>query len=283
MIDEFDGGRLERRRAFLESRATAHLRAEVDHRWHFAAAATLLRDAAAVALILDDIGGARDLLRKSGNLFLELGYAGGLQLFYIAGTLDSEESDIQNRIDTFARAFAEHRGDREVQPAGADHRVPVFKYQSFRPPQLLRAYQGLAGRRSEDETRIGLRNAIREALRVNATMPVGLARTTLATYVATFDRLAKRDAEARDAPSVRLEMVLGSLAQQREELFVAARLDRFHWQALLRPAELIDFDLLALLLAGVRRGKASALIAKAFADRDAITALPQVLANALND
>jgi hypothetical protein len=63
MIGEFDQERLERRRVFLESRAKAHLAADTNRCWHLAAAATLSRDAAAVALILGDIAGARDLLR----------------------------------------------------------------------------------------------------------------------------------------------------------------------------------------------------------------------------
>jgi hypothetical protein len=128
-----------------------------------------------------------------------------------------------------------------------------------------------------------LRGAIRETLNINMTMPVGVTRTTLGTYLATFDWLANRDAQAMETRPGGVERVLSALAQRREELLLAARRDRFHWKALLRPAELVDFDLLALLLAGVRRGQASAMIASAFADRDAITALPQALADALNE
>src|SRR5258707_701292 len=107
MIDEFDQGRLERRRAFLEIRAKAHLTDEADRSWHHAAAATLLRDAAAVAFIAGDIDGGRHLLRQSGNLFFGLGLAGGLQLLFIAGVLDTDENEARTRINSFGRAFAD--------------------------------------------------------------------------------------------------------------------------------------------------------------------------------
>jgi hypothetical protein len=281
MIDDFDQGRLERRRVFLESRANFHLTRETDRRWHVAAAATLLRDAAAVALISNDISGGRTLLRTSGDLLLGLGLVGGLQLLYLAGTLDFEEGYSQERIDQFQRAYNYRTGHPEVQSISPDS-LPSFDDESFRPPQLLRVYQALAGRRGNDEKWFALRNAIRDTLALNATMPVGPARTTLAIYLAAFDQLANRDSPSIQTLPRGVSQVLSSLAQRREELLIAARRDRFHWKALLRPAELVDFDLLALLIAGVRRGQASAMIETAFEGRDAMTALPQALATALS-
>jgi hypothetical protein len=279
MIEEFDQDRLKRRRAFLEIRAKAHLTAEGDHRWHYAASATLLRDAAAVAFIVGDIVGGRSLLRQSGNLFFDLGFAGGLQLLYISGALEADENEALNLIRRFDRAFSERI--RPIERAGVPpEKASSFDDESFLSPQLLRTYQALAGRRSDDEEWFGLRRAIHEALNVNAAMPVGAARTPLATYLMTFDQLARRDGAGTFAPSW-LRQTLNALAQRREELLMAARRDRFHWKAMLRPAELVDFDLLALLLAGVRRGKRSRLIATAFAARDPMTALPHTLAQAL--
>jgi hypothetical protein len=109
-------------------------------------------------------------------------------------------------------------------------------------------------------------------------MPVGAARVPLAAYLATFDHLANRDVKV--SPPGGTEQVLESMAQRREELLKVARQDSFHWNALARPAELIDFDLLALLLAGMKRG-ASPLPAQDFASRDALTELPFRLAEIL--
>ena len=282
MIEEFGKAKLERRRVFLQRRARAHLMAEGNTRWHLSAAATLLRDAAAVALILDDFGSARSLLQESGDRFLELGLPGGLQLLYIAGSIDKVKGGAEGPVERFAMAFAEHAQPRERSATAPEIEFGFADY-SFQPPQLLRAYQALAGRRANDDEQRTLRDTIRQTLNVNATMPVGPTRTTAASYLAAFDLLAKREhIEIEELPGG-VEQFLTSLVQRRDELLAAARRDRFHWKALLRPAELVDFDLLALLLVGVRRGQASKLIASVFAGRDATTALPQNLALAMND
>jgi hypothetical protein len=49
----------------------------------------------------------------------------------------------------------------------------------------------------------------------------------------------------------------------------------------LRPAELIDFDLLAMCVAGRRGGRNFSLVSSAFAERDPLTALPERLATEL--
>ncbi|WP_156526855.1 hypothetical protein [Bradyrhizobium sp.] len=278
MIEEFDLIRLERQRAFLEIRAKTHLNSEINRQWHQCAAATLLRDAGAVAFIIGDIDGGRLLLRQSGALFFEIGFAGGLQLLYIAGALDTNENEARSRVDKFETAF--YLRDR---PSGQPSIHLEFRFDeaSFRPPQLLRIYQALAGRLSEDEKWSDLRGTIYSSLMVNSTMPVGATRIPISAYLSAYDQVAKRVPEAKTVATRSLKRVLGSLVERREELIMAARRDRFHWKALLRPAELIDFDLLALLVAGTRRGKRSKLIASVFTARDPITALPQTLAKEL--
>jgi hypothetical protein len=278
MIEEFDRDQLQRRRTFLETRAKNHTVAEIDRRWHSAAAATLFRDAAAVAFIIGDIEGGRSLLRQSGNLFWELGFVGGIQLLYISGSLDKDSDEARDRINSFDRAFAER--SPEVEPQVISSEVK-FQEDSFRPPQLLRIYQALAGRLSDDEEWFRLRREIQQVLNVNSTMPVGTTRIPVIAYLQVYDQFARRELNVGAAKAHMLKQVLVSFVQRREEVLTAARLDRFHWKALLRPAELIDFDLLALLLAGTRRGKRSKLIASAFATRDALTSLPQTLAKAL--
>jgi len=59
-------------------------------------------------------------------------------------------------------------------------------------------------------------------------MPVGPTRITLATYLSTFDWLAKREAQAVGGQPDGGVRVLSALAQRREELLMAARRDRFH-------------------------------------------------------
>jgi hypothetical protein len=279
VIEEFDQDLLHRRRSFLETRAKAHLTIETDRQWHHAAAATLLRDAAAVAFIIGDNAGGRSLLQSSGDLFFRMGFAGGLQLLYIAHALDANDAGTLDRIENFHRAFNKHieNGHRDAESQDAKFQ---FSDDSFHPAQLLRAYQALTGWISEDDKWLTLRREMYDMLSVNATMPVGTARTPLAIYLQTYEQLARQEVQAAKEPSGMLKQVLNSLVQRREELLVAARRDRFHWKALLRPAELVDFDLLSLVLVGVRRGH-TRLITRAFSKRDAIIALPLTLAKAL--
>ncbi|MGY4572147.1 hypothetical protein [Bradyrhizobium sp. USDA 3256] len=276
MIEDFDQEQLHRRRSFLERRAEAHFNATSGLAWHQAAGATLLRDAAAVALIAGDTDSGRNLLRKSGGLFFRLGLVGGLQQLYIAGNLDDDEGEAVARIASFNEAFL--RRELHQEQTKSDFR---FDEESFRPPQLLRAYQGLAGRMPEDEEWSTLRQDVHQLLEVNATMPVGLTRTPLAIYLNLYDLLGKRGLQKVGLKSDRSRQVLGSIVQRREELLTAARRDSFHWKAMRRPAELIDFDLLALLLVAIRRGKRSKLVSSVFSKRDEVTALPYTVAKAL--
>ena len=186
------------------------------------------------------------------------------KLLFLAGTLDGKEDDIGQRIDTFAHEFFQRRERRERSQPSTERQ---FDDESFRPPQLLRTYQGLAGRRSDDPKRASLRRTIREILAVDASMPVGTTRTPAAIYLAMFDYLADRETEDANWPGG-FSQIIRSLAQRRAELLSVARRDRYHWKALLRPAELIDFDLLAMCVAGRRRGQNFSVVTSAFAERD---------------
>jgi hypothetical protein len=278
MIEEFGYERLQRRLEFLRSRAKAHRLSETDRQWHVAAAATLSRDAAAIAMMLDDIETARALLQDSGDLFLDLGFLGGLQLLYIAGDRKNRKGRVESELGRFANALHRRTERREGERFSGEAQFGLSE-ESFTPPQLLRIYQALAGGGPDDEHWYGLRKEIRKALELNAVMPVGPTRMTLASYLATLDQLTEVDPVA---PPGGVNETLRSLAHRRQELLSAARRDSFHWKALVRPAELIDFDLLALLLAGVRHGQASDAISAAFAGRDPMTALPKVLAESLS-
>lgn len=276
MINEFDSQRLLQRRHFLEDRASAHLETDGDRHWHRLAAATLLRDAAAVALLLDEFDDARVLLRKSGNQLLQLGLSGGLQLLFIAGAMEGDNGEITERVNLFARELIQ-REDPELAPRSPERQ---FDPVSFTSPQLLRTYQGLVGQRSD--TALRARQTIRTLLASNASMPVGTTRTPVAIYLTAFDYLAHDAADSTELP-LRPSQIIFSLAQRRAELLSIARMDRYHWKALLRPADMIDFDLLAMFVAGWRRQQNFKVVELAFAERDSFTELPAKLAIALNN
>jgi hypothetical protein len=238
----------------------------------------LLRDAAAVALLLDEFDSARALLRKSGSQLLQLGFSGALQLLLIADAVDAPGGETARQVDMFADELF-RQFSREV---GTKVRERKFNEESFTPPQLLRTYQGLAGRRAGDDDEYrDARQKIREILSTNASMPIGSTRTPMSIYLAVFDRLTDHETGDENLPGG-LPQIISSLAQRRAELLTIARRDRFHRKALLRPAELIDFDFLAMFVAGRRHGQNFDVVASVFAERDPLTALPLKLAVALS-
>jgi hypothetical protein len=78
---EFDPDRLLRQQEFLLDRAAAHDRHDGDRQvWHRACAATLRRDAAAIAILRNDRITATRLFAESGDAFAELGMFVGYSL-----------------------------------------------------------------------------------------------------------------------------------------------------------------------------------------------------------
>ena len=70
---------------FLVGRAEVHSGFRQQGYEHQAIAATAYRDAASIALLLEDADKARDLLQKAGNSFLKLGLIHGAVLLALSG------------------------------------------------------------------------------------------------------------------------------------------------------------------------------------------------------
>ncbi|WP_083101095.1 hypothetical protein [Pseudophaeobacter leonis] len=77
--------RLRNRLKFLVGRAEVHNEFRQKGYEHQAIAATAYRDAASIALLLEDADNARHLLQKAGNGFLELGLIHGAVLLALSG------------------------------------------------------------------------------------------------------------------------------------------------------------------------------------------------------
>src|ERR1043166_7920953 len=83
---EFESERLHRQEIFLRDRASAHDEIEDNNRiWHRACAATLIRDAAALALLRGDAPTATRLFRDAGHRFSDLGVFTGFSLLELSG------------------------------------------------------------------------------------------------------------------------------------------------------------------------------------------------------
>jgi len=227
MIEEFEPELLLRRRIFLEKRAEVHLLAEANVRWHRLVSATLFRDAAAIAFMAGDINDGRALLRRSGIYFFDAGFVAGLQLSYVAGALDEETNEATGQIGRFGRAFRRRAGSefQSAEPPLDTIGESQFDDESFRPSQLLRAYQAFAGRISNSDEVSWLLSKIHEVLVVSPTMPVGAARIPLQTYLAIFDQFSRRKTKS-SIESRSSKKILDAMVQRREELIAAVRRDR---------------------------------------------------------
>jgi len=225
-----------------------------------------------------DANDARQLLRESGFILIEHGVSGGFQLIFLASEL-SRDRVAQESPLAQAKVFQDEFRQRfSVQPS-QQTKDQQFSEMSFHPSQLLRVYQAMLGKSHFFGDDLEMRAGIREQLDVNGEMPVGSTRVNTATYVTLFESLTTDERLGRQRDWVR--RTLDSLAQRREELLDAARRDEYHWNAVLRPAELIDFDLVALFLAGFMRPAPRDFISSAFVKHDAWTALPYRAAQTL--
>jgi hypothetical protein len=241
---QLDPGRLSRRASFLIDRAKVHDdkaakagdRSLADR--HIACAATLRRDAGAIALLIGNVEKAMDLFRSAGRLWAELGLYSGYFLLALAG----DESNID--IGWIERSL-DPRFDGE--PPREEDSTRRYRGRSAQSPrQLLSLIEGLGMAVELKHRRLML--LARKRLRPSDGVLVGTSNLPIASYLRLFDEL--RGGET----SRSLHDSLLAITIQRQELIAAAQADEYHWRLTQRPAELIDFDLVALGIAAVNGG-----------------------------
>lgn len=241
---QLDPGRLSRRASFLIDRAKVHDdkaakagdRSLADR--HIACAATLRRDAGAIALLIGNVEKAMDLFRSAGRLWAELGLYSGYFLLALAG----DESNID--IGWIERSL-DPRFDGE--PPREEDSTRRYRDRSAQSPrQLLSLIEGLGMAVESKHRRLML--LARKRLRPSDGVLVGTSNLPIASYLRLFDEL--RGGETSQS----LHDSLLAITIQRQELIAAAQADEYHWRLTQRPAELIDFDLVALGIAAVNGG-----------------------------
>jgi hypothetical protein len=273
---ELDEARLERRLRFLNGRAAAHFAAE--NELGIACAATQLRDAGAISLILGDMSGARSYFVKAGKAFLSIGLPSGHLYLKMSAPAEFRElaaldEDLQEDL---VRGFApagEKQAHGEEAPRTAQARAR--RRDRLAPRQLLSLYQAAGGAAAQSDSTRSMVSLLRKRLYSGAMQVSGTA-IPLFAYLRDFDRLGNGDVEP-----ITLESLRG-IAIRRAELIDAARMDKYHWKMALRPTELIDFDLLAMGMAAVDGGeKSMAAVDRVFSNRSVVEILPFLLARDL--
>lgn len=240
-----DTERLFRRASFLIDRAEAHEEqaATADDRnladRHVACAATLRRDAGAIALLIGNVEGAVGLFRGAGQLWAKLGLYSGYFLLALA------DDDPSREIDWIERSLRWTLDEETPRESGVTRRYQ--QRSSHAPRQLLSLIEGLE--MADEREHRHLASLARERIQPNGGAPVGTSNLPIASYLRLFDELRRGEFSSRSRDNL-LAIVI-----QRQELIAAAQADRFRWRMAQRPAELIDFDLIALGIAAINGGQ----------------------------
>jgi hypothetical protein len=235
-----DPSRLKRRIGFLLDRATQHDEQAIElvgegGDLHRVCAATLRRDAAATAALLGEIDKAQDLFALAGRQWLGLGFYYGVFLLRLAGaSKDLMGIAEHGELEWIARSL-----EGESEPEDSSKR-PFERSARNVPRQLLSLVQAEVGIPSKTGSS---RGQARERLHAANALPVGGTAMPLRGYLKLLDALEQGDMGRTDRDRLLAQLV------QREEMIAAAREDHFHWRLARKPAEIIDFDFLALGLA----------------------------------
>lgn len=249
--DEFPPERLERRLDFLLGRAETHLKdlrkteGPAQDMLPRACAATLYRDAACVALLLERTREARIFLQLSGREFLSLGLPVGASLIALAG-----QRDAGGILDAHGDVLEGTR--QQWKPSDArerrDFHRPMIDQARSEPRQLLAMMQAdwLWDDRQRERVTYRDDEPLRMALGRNGGHPAGVTGLSIDSYSVVAEWFAERYVIPEQMPD-RVAALMSAMMATRAEQLHAARKDSFHWRMLARPAELVDLDATILM------------------------------------
>ena len=280
-ILDIEPERLHHRVTFLRSRAMAHLEASPGDMRHKACAATLLRDAACVALLLGETGKGRRYLREAGDHFLGLGLTVGSALTALADT--RKASDKLDNYSDVVEGIRHQRSREEVHQREGPERPMADRAQGSLRQMFSQLQAELLV--SEPDELPSLRIVpMHQVLTRNGGYPVGDTGLSISSYMKIAEwMIEQRSARDRQIPGF-VTAGLTTLASTRAEHIRAAMEDRFHWRMLAKPAELLDLDsvILMFLALGARMDK-DALQASLSAGEVPINKAPLTVAQELRD
>lgn len=245
-----DQGAMARRIDFLTQRATAlDDLAHVDESARLGCKGTLLRDAAALALLREDYGQAVDLLQAAGHTWASMGLFAGYKLLRLAGLKEWPmlyEPDLQQ-----IAAVLEWRSDHANERPPRVHGPSLLIASTSTPRQLVDLYLALPQARNDIPLAELLREKLQPALQSSLTATIGNAR--LSDLLLVIDSVAQGRLETFQRND------LLTLFRHREEWLLAAQADTHHWRRGLNPAGVVDFDLMAIAMLAIESGAANDL------------------------
>ena len=262
--------RLQQRLVFLQDRAKAHIGAFEEAAdvagekaiLSRACAATLLRDAACVALLLGWTDDARHLLSEAGRQFLALGMPVGAGLLALA--------DIDQAVEQLPAYEDVMQGARQqwgpAEPREReDQRSPMGERARGEPRQLLGVMQ--ADWLRAESGRSSKAFADTEALRITLDRAGGYAAgatgLTIDSYVRLADEFARNPDMSASVPNW-IGRSVATFYSARSENLNAAQKDAYHWRMLPRPAELVDLDATILMVLALGTNLAPKMLESAY-------------------
>jgi hypothetical protein len=272
-----DRERLERQETFLLDRAKAHDIAKDDARLgHAACAASLTRDAAAVAVIRGNAERAAGLFGDAGRRFAGLGLFVGYSLLELsrsgAGWNLVSEDGVLAQIQRVL--FRE-----EAAPPSESSAAPFLFESMTSPRQLLHLYQALSIKSTVGD----VRGALHELILRFPSLSVSTADVPLVRYLALMDEVERMEPRRVDGFSRDVGESLFSIFIRREEQMSIARSDTWHWKMLLNPTDVIDPDLMMLSMMMIERTGSTAAIDRIARERGPLVSMPVIAANLLHD
>jgi hypothetical protein len=247
---------------FLLSRATVHDEDESDEkRLHRLCAATLRRDAAALAIILGKFDDARTLLLLAGSQFLaEQSFYGLALLSLVKTSLPWEQLSQRTRILS-RRFFREQKVSEEFEP---ESRADVSRMEG------VAALQALSVLPERDPSKEELWQQLIAEFKVS---PVRTGASELRTpfYFGALESLASG---SKFISGDQLDSDVSALLRIRESELQAAQSDKYNWSMLLNPSDVVGFDMMFIGLSALRRGQSLDSIVKRFGGVESPLALP---------
>lgn len=272
LTPEFESERIQRQEIFLRDRAMAHDKIEDDKAiWHRACAATLTRDAAALAILRGDARMATRLLTDAGRRFSELGLFTGFSLLELSRHGQAREwrrghEGLAERISA-AMPSGEHVLHEE-RP-----REPFLDASAALPGQLLHLYYVLSGEQDLSKGELSMHQRIHAMLKQLPELPVGPTGIPVGGYVDLIDEISHMDSNIPRLSRRSRDIFLSAILRRHEQLD-AARNDRRHWNMLLNPTDLLDLELTALSTMVVDRIGSALMLEELVGEREPMVMAP---------
>ena len=249
---------------------------------HTACAATLLRDAACVALLLGETTIARHYFRDAGVHFLKLGLTAGSVLVVLA---DAKGAAVKlERYSGVIEGVRHQRSRGETEKS--EKEIGSFFYtarSSLR--QILSQLQA-----DQLMAEIGVREPSREeypmheVLKRNGGYPVGNTGLSIDSYRGIADWLIEQRSQPDRQVADFVTSTFATLATTRAEYIRAAMKDTFNWSKLARPSELLDLDsVIVMFLALGGRMKKDFLLASKWVGEEPLFEAPLIVAEQLRE